>query len=107
MAESAAGPPLACLLLPAERRERRKRVVRLLREHCREQEALPNGYGLRFDVGGGILADLATLIDLERQCCPFLDFELTVPPENGPCWLRLSGPAGTREFLGSELGLGS
>ena len=107
MAEPGAGPPLACQLLPAERRERRKQVVRLLHERCLEQEALPNGYGLRFDVQESVLAEIVTLIDLERQCCPFLDFELTVSPDNGPCWLRLSGPEGTRQFLETELGLGA
>ena len=100
MAEPAAGPPLACQLVPAERRERRKQVVRLLRERCREQEALPNGYGLRFDAQDGVLADLATLVELEHQCCPWLHFELTVAPDNGPCWLRLTGPDGTPQVSG-------
>jgi len=107
MAEATAGRALACRLLPAELRARREQVVRLLRDRCREQEALPNGYRLRFDLSDGLLAELATLIDLERQCCPFLDFQLTLGPDNGPCWLRLSGPKGTREFLEAELGLGT
>jgi hypothetical protein len=45
------------------------------------------------------------LIDLERQCCPFLRFELKVLPANGPIWLELTGPEGTRDFLRTVLNL--
>ena len=46
---------------------------------------------------------LATFIDLERRCCAFLRFRLTVEPGEGPIWLELTGPPGTREFLAAEL----
>jgi hypothetical protein len=59
----------------------------------------------------GLFADLARrrqetrwLIQLERQCCPFLRFQLTGEPGGGPTWLELTGPAGTREFLAREIG---
>ena len=44
-----------------------------------------------------------TFVDLERRCCAFLRFELTVEPGGGPVWLELTGPPGTREFLQAEL----
>ena len=42
---------------------------------------------------------MAEVIDAERRCCRFLRIELTVQPADGPVQLRLTGPAGTREFL--------
>jgi hypothetical protein len=41
----------------------------------------------------------------ERLCCPFLEFGITIAPANGPVWLRLTGPEGTRAFLEAELRL--
>jgi hypothetical protein len=49
------------------------------------------------------LAIVATFIDLERRCCAFLRFRLTVEPGGGPIWLELTGPPGTRELLAAEL----
>jgi hypothetical protein len=43
----------------------------------------------------------------ERACCPFLRFELALEPEEGPIRLRITGPADTKGFLASELGLGA
>ena len=71
-----------------------------------QQEArwLPDGVALRFAAEPERLAILATFIDLERRCCAFLRFRLTVEPGGGPVWLELTGPPGTREFLAAELG---
>ncbi len=50
------------------------------------------------------MALLGEFIQLERQCCPFLRFQLTVEPGGGPIWLELTGPPGTREFLAHGVG---
>ena len=42
-------------------------------------------------------------IGLERQCCPFLSFELRWPSGEGGPSLRLSGPTGVKEFLKAEM----
>jgi hypothetical protein len=42
------------------------------------------------------------LIQVERLCCPFLRFDLTVPAA-GPVHLALTGPPGTRELLANWL----
>ena len=66
---------------------------------------MANGYRLRFDGRDNVLGALATLIEAERECCPFLSFQLDVEPDRGPVYLELTGPEGTREFLEAELGL--
>lgn len=96
---------LACSLTSPELRRRRDQVLELLRRHCREQRALANGYRLRFDGQDDVIGALATLIEAERACCPFLSFQLAVEPDRGPVYLELTGPVGTREFLEAELGL--
>ena len=96
--------PLACTLTSPELRAQRTKVLEFLRRYCREQHAAPNGYRFRFDAQPDVLAEIAALIDVERQCCAFLRFQLTVEPADGPVWLELTGPAGTREFLDTELG---
>lgn len=65
---------------------------------------LPECFAQRY--GSTEIGDRGGVIASERQCCPFLTFRLTVEPQEGPIWLELTGPAGTREMLMSELGLG-
>ncbi len=43
----------------------------------------------RFDILGGLVA----------LFCPFLKFSITVEPGDGPVWLEMTGPQGTKEFL--------
>ena len=57
------------------------------------------GYAYRFPPDEARIEGLAELINLERQCCPFLRFSLTIEPGGGPLWLELSGPEGTKDFL--------
>jgi hypothetical protein len=59
--------------------------------------------GLRFRFPSDALSLVVSTVDAERQCCRFLRFEITVEPDDGPIWLSLSGPPGTREFLSALL----
>ena len=97
--------PVVCSLSTPELREREQTVLAKIRTRVQEVRDLDNGYALRFDPESATLSDLATLIDLERQCCPFLRFELQVLPASGPIWLKLTGPEGTRDFLRTILNL--
>jgi hypothetical protein len=45
------------------------------------------------------------MLVFERQCCPFLRFNIRLEPGEGPIWLELSGPEGTKDFLNSFLTL--
>src|SRR5580693_1487655 len=70
--------PVACTLTTAEMRERRRLVLEPLAAAVLEVAPLAGGLALRFAASGATLAGLAALIDLERRCCPFLRFALTV-----------------------------
>jgi len=49
------------------------------------------------------LALVADLMMAERECCPFLTFQLTAEPKMGPLTLRITGPDGAKELLNSIL----
>jgi len=95
--------PVACSLTEPELVARRAGVLSDVRRSQREVRWLSDGVALRFDAGPDSLPMLATFIDLERQCCAFLRFRLTVEAGGGPVWLTLTGPPGTRAFLETEL----
>jgi hypothetical protein len=99
-------PPVACSLTTPELAARRSELAAVVRARAAEVRPLADGCAFRYEADGAPLAELARLVDLERRCCPFLRFRLTVEPGGGPVWLELTGPAGTREMLEHELGPG-
>ena len=62
-------------------------------------EELPEGYAFRLPGDGAWVAVAAELMVVERECCPFLTFELSAHPNRGPVIVRVTGPAGTKDFL--------
>jgi hypothetical protein len=101
-------PPVACLLTAPELRARRDTALADFRASQLDAREIANasgeGFAFRFAASASRLTALTELIELERQCCPFLRFHLIVEPANGPVWLELTGPPGTRELLAHELG---
>lgn len=93
--------PIACSLAPPEFQERRSTLLRKVKEAVVEVRELSDGYAYRFPSDVKWIVELTNMIVLERQCCPFLSFHLRVEPADGPIWLELSGPQGTRDFLNS------
>jgi len=93
--------PVACRLTGPELQERRTRLINKVRIAMTEVKELEQGYAYRFPPEEIWIMDLANLITLESQCCPFLQFDLRLEPGQGPIWLELTGPAGTKDFLNS------
>jgi hypothetical protein len=97
---------LACVpsaIAASERSQHFSLARQLLRELAEERQELANGYAWRFRAS--LFQAIARFVANERKCCPFASFELTIAPAEGPIWLRLTGPEGTREVLQAELGL--
>lgn len=92
-------PPIACALTGAELQERRQTILKRLRSAVVDVREVDDGYAYSFSSDGELLAEIGSMIELERQCCPFLRFRLTVEANSGPIWLELTGPDGTMEFL--------
>jgi hypothetical protein len=93
--------PIQCTLTDDEFRERERNVISRLIPSVVERVETPDGYSFRFPSADGFLADLHEFILLERKCCPFLDFKLSVGRGGGDVMLELSGPPGAKEFIAS------
>ena len=97
------GLQVACSLMPAELQERRRNVLAKVRCAVSKVTELQNGFVYHFPSDAGI-PELANLIQLEHECCPFLSFRLTVEAGNGSVLLEMTGPGGTKEFLEGVFG---
>jgi len=97
--------PIACSLTSAELREREATLLAQFRAAIIKTEELQNGYAFHIPGDGDSFRQVAELIVAERECCPFLVFEVSALPNMGPVTVRVSGPARTKEFLSSLLGL--
>lgn len=91
--------PIACTLTAAELQQRRGTVLDAVKKSIVEFRELDDGYALSFPTSTESLKELTALVDLERQCCPFLTFRITVEANSGPVWLEITGPDGTKDFL--------
>jgi hypothetical protein len=97
--------PIACDLSATERERLRDDLLTGLLGEATAVHALPDGVELRFPPGASRVARVARVVDAERACCRFLSFVIEVAAAEGPVTLRVTGPAGTREFLGALAGI--
>ncbi len=93
--------PIACNLTDPEFQRRRADLLKTFQGAVQERKELGDGYAYRFPSDVSWVATLAKVITIERECCPFLRFNLRLEPAEGPIWLELTGPPGTKEFLNS------
>ena len=96
--------PLACVpgaIPAAERATHFARIGWLFGAEVRATHELPDGRAYTFDADA--FDEVARWVTLERRCCPFLTFALELTPAAKALRLRLTGPAGTRAFLDTEL----
>ena len=91
--------PVACSLSSTELREREVELLAKFRSAVIATEELPDGYAFRVPGDVGCITLIAELMVAERECCPFLTFELTAQPNMGPVLVRVTGPGGAKGFL--------
>lgn len=91
--------PVACRLSDAELRTREVTLVAQFKSALIATEELPDGYAFRLPGDEQCFAAAAHLIMAERECCPFLTFELVAEPNMGPLIVRVTGPGRAKEFL--------
>ena len=88
-------------------REERARYVALSRKlmgASEERRELDNGYAFRLLSQKISLLEIAEWVTLERRCCRFFNLQIEAGPNDGPIWLRMTGAAGAKEFIRSEIG---
>ena len=94
--------PLVCNLsaMSAEQRKRHEQAVqRFFTQSVQETKELPDGFAFRSDGANFLLA--AEFISLERLCCTFFNFTLTLDAASPSFWLYIRGPEGVKAFLQS------
>ncbi|MFY9531909.1 MAG: hypothetical protein WAR24_23645, partial [Candidatus Acidiferrales bacterium] len=87
---------VACCLSDAELRKREATLLAQFKSALMATEELPDGYAFRVPGDKKWIAVVAELIVAERECCPFLTFELAAQPNYGasdrprdwPCWYK-------------------
>jgi hypothetical protein len=97
--------PIACSLTSPELREREATLLAQFGAAIIKTEELQDGCAFRIPGDGDSFRQVVELIVAERECCPFLVFEVSALPNMGPVTVRVSGPTGTKEFLSSLVGL--
>jgi len=91
--------PIACCLTTAELRERAATLLAQFSSAVVGTEELRDGYAFHLPGDGKQIATIAKMIVAERECCPFLAFELVAQANMGSVIVRVTGPAGTKDFL--------
>jgi hypothetical protein len=67
-------PPIACTLSTSELKDREGAWKKLLGSGLVERDLVPGGIRLRPATGAATA--LIDLIDLERECCPWIQFDV-------------------------------
>lgn len=88
-----------------EAQQRRSEIINMVLDAIKQVKETDNGYNLRFDPNDENFVLVSDWLQVERICNPFLRFNLTIESNSGPFWLDLAGPAGTKDFLSSELAI--
>jgi hypothetical protein len=96
--------PVACYLTDRELQARRRNFLDKIAKSLLDAAELENGFRYRFPLTDSILPDLANIIELERKCCPFLNFKLVLEAGSDFVSLELTGAEGTKEIIKSLLG---
>ena len=94
---------IACCLTSTVLRERETTLLAQFRSAVVETEELPDGYAFRVPGDRKWVAIIAKMIVAERECCLFLTFEFVAQPSMGPVIVRVTGPAGSKDFLKTVL----
>lgn len=93
------GPQIACRLTAPDLAERLNTIRTGLLARVERIEPIPSGYRLQFANSDDLAADVLDFVRFERQCCPFLTFDLRLPELPLPIHLELTGPANAQDFI--------
>jgi len=96
--------PVSCNLkaIGAAERPRYNDLMMRLRAVVRNRSELSNGFAFTLDGKAMDLPQVAEWISMERQCCPFLTFQLSASGDKPEWVLKLTGPEGTKALLEVE-----
>ncbi len=97
MAENSEAAEIACSLSDQELQERRAAVRKSLLPHIVDVTKLESGLRVTFPPTRELRATVEKFISLERQCCGFLNFRLSLPEQG--LVLTIDGPPEAEKTL--------
>jgi len=95
--------PIVCTLTEGELQDRRRTALDSIRESAVDVRETEEGYSFLFKPTSEVLARLANLVELERQCCAFLTFKIVVEPQQ-PITLEVTGPPESKRVIADFFG---
>jgi hypothetical protein len=103
-AQDRRAPVIACNLkaIGAVERPRYNDLMKRLRAAVRHRVELPEGFAYRLDGKAISLPEVGEWMTMERLCCPFLNFHLSVEADLSGWQLSLTGPPGVKALLREE-----
>lgn len=96
---SSSDTPIACGLSSPEQAARLDELRATIFADCLAVEETGDGYAFAFN--GNVASQILDFIAAERECCPFLTFDLHLPPASEPLYLELSGNDEVKAFVAS------
>jgi len=99
--------PFACNRTALTAQDRKRHFDELgpqLRTLVKSIREVPDGYEFQFASDPATYRLVAEWAAGEHLCCPFFDIDLRQEREKGAFWMRLTGRAGVKQFIESDLG---
>jgi hypothetical protein len=95
--------PIVCDLgaLSEEQRAREQMLLGEFRAAFRDLRETAQGFAVVLPGEAPLLSRLGEFLALERLCCSFLSFDLSMPAGRGPVTLHVHGGPGAKPFLRS------
>lgn len=93
----------ACKMTDKEQRERSQTLRKELFSKVQEVQELKDGYGLKLPGTEAMIDKIHEHVKIEKECCPFFEFEITMKPEHGPVWLKFKGGQQVKEMLRADM----
>lgn len=93
-------PPVACALSSPAQAARLNELRATIFAACSAVEETADGYAFAFD--GRVAPHVIEFVTFERECCPFLTFDLHLPPASEPLYLELSGNDEVKAFVAAS-----
>lgn len=94
---------LVCSLLPEEMTLRIEQLKSEVFSQTKEIKELEDGYTFYFEDDEQLLTDIFDFVELEKKCCPFFQFDVSVQPFQNGFAVRVGGSKLIKEFVGSYL----
>ena len=91
--------PIACQLLPTDFQKRRETLMQSTIVQFSQVTELENGYQFHYLGSDDVAMELVEFINFERQCCPFLTFELGFAPQGAGITLSILGNNEIKTFI--------